>query len=187
VSVSLQARARPSDCGAPAAVRRVDWRFLLPDRALGRVAYLAPHDVALTRGLLAAGAVVDLLAAPAAPPRSYDLVVVTGARRAAPAVWRSLLVPGGWLYIETPGRRSGAFARALRGAGFDEVERFWLWPRAAACREIVPLQRAALRHALGRRDPGARLRLRARAAGVLAYSGLFAFAVHDAAVIGRSA
>jgi hypothetical protein len=186
VSASVEAPTRPSDGEAPAEVLRADWRFLLPDRALGRVAYPAPHDVALTQGLRAAGAVVDLLAAPAAPSRSYDLVVVTGAGRAAPARWRALLAPGGWLYVETPGLRSGACARALLRSGFDEVERFWLWPRAGACREIVPLQRAALRHALGRRDPGARLRLRARAAGVLAYSGLFSLAVHDAAVIGRS-
>jgi hypothetical protein len=77
------------------------------------------------------------------------------------------------------------FAKRLRGRGFGEVDVHWMWPDAARCKEIVPLERRALRHALGRRDPGARLRLRARLAGALAGTPLFPLAVSRAVVIAK--
>ena len=43
------------------ASRRVDWRFLLPDPNLGRVAYLGPRRGALLDSLLLASVYVELL------------------------------------------------------------------------------------------------------------------------------
>jgi hypothetical protein len=170
---------------AVAAVRRADWRFLLPDPRLGRVACPAPTELELVVALRAAGATVHVLEAPrCAVP--YDVVVVTGSQVVDAHAARGLLRSGGWLYAEVAGRRSGAAAAAVRAAGFRDVAVHWLWPDARSCREIVPLERNALRAAMGRRDPGARLRLRARAATLLAGCGLLRLTMDVAAVIGRA-
>ena len=163
--------------------RRADWRFLLPDPELGGVAYLPPHDAELLRALESCGAGVDLGAA----AHAADVVVITGGGPATVAQGRELLRAGGWLYAEVPGWRTPAWERELRRCEFDEVAAHWLWPSAHTCREIVPLEPPALRHALQRRDPGARLRLRARAAGLLARTGLFRLALRHTAVIARCA
>jgi hypothetical protein len=172
------------DSGALAGVRRADWRFLLPDPDLGRVAYLAPHDAELTAALTLVSASLDLLDTPLATG-SHDAVVVTGGRPGRAGDARALLRRGGWLYAEVPGPRARAWTRALRKAGFAEVAAHWLWPDARGCREIVPLEPQMLRHALGRRDPGARLSVRARAAGLLVTAGVLQLAMRRAAVIGR--
>lgn len=169
---------------AHAAVRRADWRFLLPDPSPSRVACLGPRDEALEAALELTGAVVDRAGVPNAG-ENHQLVVVTSRRPAAVSEACRMLRPGGWLYAETPGFRVRRWERALRAAGLDEVAAHWLWPDQHSCREIVPLEAFALRRALGRRDPGAALRLRARAAGLLVRSGLFRFVVRRAAVIGR--
>ncbi|MGZ6642068.1 MAG: hypothetical protein ACXVFN_17055 [Solirubrobacteraceae bacterium] len=166
--------------------RRADWRFLLPDPGLGRVACLAPQEPELIDALLALDARVDWLDAPG-DASDHDVVVLSGGSRRRVAAARALLRPGGWLYAEVTGPAAAGWARTLRAAGFDEVSAHWLWPDARRCREMVPLQRAALLHALGRRDPGARLRLRVAAARMLVRLGLFPLAVRRAAVIGRRA
>jgi hypothetical protein len=165
-----------------ANARRADWRFLLPEPELGAVAYLPPHDPELAGALKLVSARVDL---DAGGGPDHAVVVLTGARRGAIPVACELLGRGGWLYAEVPGRAVRAWRRALRAAGFDEVAGHWLWPDAVGCREIVPLERRALRHALGRRDPGALLRLRARLAAALVVTGAFPLAVRRAAVVGR--
>jgi hypothetical protein len=158
--------------------RRADWRFLLPDPDLGRVAYLPPHDPELVSALERCGAVVDGCGA-----GEHEVVVMTGSRAVERA--SGLLRAGGWLYAEAPGWRTGAWKRRLRRCGFDEVTAYWLWPSASGCREIVPLEPTALHHALARRDPGARFRIRARLAGLVARTRLFRLALRDAAVVGR--
>jgi hypothetical protein len=176
--------ASAHDEGALAAVRRADWRFLLPDPDLGRVAYLAPHDPELAEALGVVGAQVDLLARPR-PTADHDVLVVGGGSPGRAAAAGGLLRPGGWLYAETTGLAARGLARTLRAAGFEEVAAHWLWPNRSACREIVPLAPGPLRHALGRRDPGARVRARGRAAALLAAGGGFAVVARHAAVIGR--
>lgn len=189
MSLAVASGAQPgvADDGADSldVVRRVDWRFVLPDPSLGRVAYLPPHEAALAEalGLVSAGEVA--LDVPVGATEAYDAVVLTGgARDQARAAWE-LLRPGGWVYAEIPGRAAGPLGRALRAAGFVDVTAYWLWPRAGACMEIVPLEPQAIRHVLGRRDPGARIRVRARVARALADARLFRFAVRDACVVGR--
>lgn len=160
-----------------AALWRADWRFLLPDPSPRRVACIGWPDPALVRALELTGASVD--------SHRPELVVIGGGRPAGVVAARDLLLEGGWVHAEVRGARVRAWERALRRAGFEEVQAYWLFPDAERCREIVPLERHALREALARRDPGARLRARARTAQLLARSGTFRVAVRQAAVIGR--
>jgi hypothetical protein len=187
--MSVQTMTEPTsacsdDAWALALARRADWRFLLPQPRLGRVAYLAPHDPALAAALSLVSDVLELAAAPETASR-HDVVVLTrGRRRHIPGA-RALLRQGGWLYAEVPGPVARAWIRALRRSGFEEVSAHWLWPDADTCREIIPLEPDPLLHALSRRDPGARLRLRARMAEVLVASGMLPLVVCRAGVIGR--
>jgi hypothetical protein len=167
-----------------ADVRRADWRFLLPDPGLGRVAYVPPHEPELAAALITVGSILVLVATPADVP-GHDVVVVTGARVRAVAAAHPTLRHGGWLYAEVSGPRARAWRRALGRCGFDEIDAYWLWPDARSCREIVPLERDALLCSLARRDPGARLRLRARAAALLVRAGLLPLAMRRVALVAR--
>jgi hypothetical protein len=168
------------------AIRRADWRFLLPDPHLGQVAYVAPHDPALVRALELTADGLALSEAEGLEAAGADVVVATGASPKAVARLAAGVRPGGWLYAEARGRASARWAAAFRGAGLQEVEVVWLWPDAARTKEMVALgDAAAVRHALGRRDPGARLRPRAWAARALLATGRLHLLVPSIAVIGR--
>jgi len=164
-------------------LRRVDWRFLLPTPDLGRVAYPAPRDAGLLEALRHVSGSVER--APVAELAGYDVVVVTAGARVLGEVVREA-PPGSWVVAELPGRAAHAAARRLRRRGWPEAEAHWLWPDTARCREIVPLRAAAVRHALARRDPGARWRLRVRVARLIASTPLFPLAVSDAVLVARA-
>jgi hypothetical protein len=164
-------------------VRRADWRYLLPDPALGRVAYPAPRDPELLAALERVAERVER--APAAELDGFDVIVLTGGGRTALEAAASTAPAGAWIYAELAGPAAAACARRLRRRGLEDVAAYWLWPDATRCKEIVPLEPTSLRHALSRRDPGARLRLRAALAAVLVRTGLFRFAASSAAVIAR--
>jgi hypothetical protein len=83
---------------APAAVRRADWRFLLPDPVLGRVAYVGPHEPALIRAL---SALSDALELRPVPGTLHDVVVITRPTERRQLAAADLVAPGGWLYLET--------------------------------------------------------------------------------------
>jgi len=162
-------------------VRRADWRFLLDDPVLGDVAYLAPHDPELVVALRHVSASLTLLDGAGARAATADVVIVGSGDRAHADAASALLRPGGWLYIETAGRRTRAWRRTLRAAGLDTISSHWLWPSASACREIPDLDApVTLRHVLGRRPRGARARL----ATALARAGVLRYVV-PAAVLAR--
>ncbi len=168
------------------AVRRADWRFLLPDPAIGAVAYVGPHDEGLVRALERLSPAVALFEPDDRRSGGHDVAVATGAGPSVVPQLVSLLRPGGWLYAETTGRAAAGWSAALHEAGLEGVEAWWLWPDAARPKELIPLDDpAAIRHALGRRDPGARLRPRAWAARALLASGLLRRVIPAAAVVGR--
>ncbi|MCW3049053.1 MAG: hypothetical protein JWO74_3337 [Solirubrobacterales bacterium] len=168
---------------APAAVRRADWRFLLPDPALGRVAYVGPHQPALVRAL---SALSDHLELRPPPGTLHDVVVVTrptGSRQLAAG---KLVAPGGWVYLETTGLRAGGAIAQLRGSGLVELAAWWLWPEASACLQMIPLANpAALGAALGRRQPGSPPGPRAWAAQALARCGALRPLLASVALVGR--
>jgi Phosphotransferase enzyme family len=145
------------------AVRRLDWRFLLPDPALGRVAVVVPGDRELRAAVgdvaaaATAGTVADLART---GDGGWDLVVVGPASERVLSTAISLVAPGGWLYAELPPRAvmSGGLARATRlldRSGFGAAQGHWHWPSIAAAKRIVAVDhptgaRAPLRQQLGR-------------------------------------
>ncbi len=154
-------------------VRRADFRFLLPDPRLGRVAVLGEPAQDLVEALRSLGARVRVLDArgtgPSRDADSHDLVVARGGSRELLERARGLLRPGGLVYVESrqrvglPWRGEIASAAGLAGAarriGLRGVATHWHWPDFARALEIVPLDDpAVLRHALSRRrsSPGAR-------------------------------
>jgi hypothetical protein len=168
------------------AVRRADWRFLLPDPQLGRVVYPGPHDPELVRALELVAAQLELAGPGGLEAADADVVVSTGAGTGSAARLATGVRPGGWLYAEVRGVAGPRLARGLRDLGFEEVEVVWLWPDAARVKEMVVLgDAAAVRHALGRRDAGARLRPRAWAARALLATGRLHLLVPSVAVVGR--
>ena len=171
---------RPDRDALLQASRRADWRFLLPDPALARVACVGVTDRAMLESLRLLGAVPAITEPgtvgdaagwhPERPTESgYDLVIATGPSTETLGRAAALVRPGGRLYAELPGpsRRTpwplGAGPRravlaAVRALGLDEIQAYWHWPDFASCTEIVPLG-----------DPGVlRLAFRRRGLGPLA-------------------
>src|SRR5262245_31435300 len=137
-------------------VRRLDWRFLLPEPHLRRVTYLGPVQGTLPAALKCFSASFQINTS--AEDASADLVVLH-LGEAAPILDHvaSLLVPGGFLYWEMKPRhwfasllprtvtreqvRQAAANRwrrtlalfrgeidALANLGFREIEMYWLRP-----------------------------------------------------------
>jgi hypothetical protein len=190
---------RPPGAPGPAdrlhAARRLDWRFLLPDPTLERVAYLGPAGSALAEAL-------ELLAAPtagaapgAAVRPSFDRVVVGDATGERIADGVRFLAPGGWLYAEL--RSAGALRRLLDSgpvacvaaagaAGLESVALHWHWPDFERCLEIAPLDDAAtLRRACARRRADRAARLKARLLAGVAGNAIFQRLVPCVSLIGR--
>jgi hypothetical protein len=157
-------------------VRRVDFRFLLPDPRPREVAILGEPAPDLPESLRAIGARVRLLDARGAggarsadPP---DLVWAHGGSRELVERAHALLRPGGHLYLESERAAGAGLVAAARRAGFGRVETHWHWPDFARALEITPLgDPGALRHALSRRRSRRSSRAKAWLAGGLARVG----------------
>ena len=149
------------------AVRRADWRFLLPNPQLDDVAYVAPHDPELGAALERVARSVVLLDGRDDAGGSHDVVVATRASAGSAPALAALTRPGGGSTSRPPaararGGRARCDARGSRRSRWSGCGRTRPRPRDGP----AP-RRAAVRHALGRRDPGARLRARAWAARAL--------------------
>ncbi len=165
------------------ASHRIDWRFLLPDVRLGRVAYLGDDDE-LVASLKAGGASVEILETPElhqveAP--HFDGAVVSASAIGYAGFARALLRPGGWLYVELPPKRlirlpglPRRYRRTLLRLGFHRIETYWHFPSFRFRGAIVPLfDRNALNSALARRENTFVERTKAMLAKLLAKVGLF--------------
>jgi hypothetical protein len=183
------------------ASRRVDWRFLLPDPNLGRVAYFGPARGALLDSLRLFSTSLEVGEPADAGSAQYDIVVVSGPsidelRRAA-----RLVRPGGFLYVEAYGplyhrrlrrglgrrpRFAADYMAAVERLGLAEAEAHWHWPNFESCAEIVPLgERDALLLALARRHSSASTRLKSALGRALLRSGLFIWLVPCFSVVAR--
>jgi hypothetical protein len=180
------------------ASRRLDWRFLLPEPELGRVACVAIDGPDLAESLRLFGSEPTVLEAGGrweelAP---HDVVVLRNPAGAELAAAVPLLRPGGWMYVEVDGaggrrlpggrRTARGYAAALRRLGLVEVQGHLHWPDFRSCRVIVPLGDAlAVRLALARRRQNASARLLVRLAPLLAACNLLAAVAPSASVLAR--
>jgi hypothetical protein len=150
------------------ASRRLDWRFLLPDPDLGRVAYCGSASGSLVESLKSSSTSLTVIPTGggragdhASAAECYDVVVMRNPTAAELRRGAGLLKPGGWLYIEAYGpflrqglrlkwpRFAYEYARALRQLGLDEIEVHWHWPDFESRTEIIPLcDYTALQHLL---------------------------------------
>jgi len=180
------------------ASRRLDWRFLLPEPELGRVACVGVDDPDLVESLRLFGSEASVLEAgsPWEELAPHDLVVLRNPAGAELAAAVPLLRPGGWMYVEVDGaggrrlregrRTARGYAAALRRLGLVEVQGHLHWPDFRSCGVIVPLGDAlAVRLALARRRQNGVARLVARLAPLLAACNLLAVVAPSASVLAR--
>jgi hypothetical protein len=112
-------------------LRRVDWRFLLPNAQ-------PQYSLCLADGLLAAGvrAISKKVVSPQqTPKRTCDLAVMVNPNAEDLRVAWSALQPGGTCYIEWYAPyglpllgETQNIQRKLKSSGFIDVECYWVWP-----------------------------------------------------------
>ena len=153
------------------ASRELDWRFLLPDPRLQRVAYVGAVRRKLVDSLRRFSASLTLSETP--PPwegitSQYDVVVASNPTCKAMRWAATLVREGGHLYVRVSRNRcwidplskpDGPRLRyvddhlaVIKRLGFTEAAAYWHWPSFETCAEIVPLdQPEALEHFFSRR------------------------------------
>ncbi|HYM82214.1 MAG TPA: aminoglycoside phosphotransferase family protein [Candidatus Limnocylindria bacterium] len=197
-----------SASGTRTQAARLDWRFLLADPALDRVACVGRPDESLLVALRLFCRSVEVLEANGAGPRhhddDFDVVIAcdpTGAqlRQAARRVklGGTLVVEvRGPLQVSSPAGKAGwrwpslrppeTLVRRLSRRGFEDVGSYWHWPTLERCTRIIPLDDpTALRFALSRSSQGMSAKAGAWFARCLSGIGLLPWAVASVSVIGR--
>lgn len=139
--------------------RRLDWRFLLPEPQLRRVAYFGPADTALAQALaLFSEAFTPFSTAEAAAraTEKFDLGVAIAPTLAQLQIVEQVLRPSGCLYIEIrsawesledrkrpswPQSFVGisSYLAQVRRLGFAEVAAYWHRPSFEKSLQIIPL------------------------------------------------
>jgi hypothetical protein len=171
------------------ASRRIDWRFLLPNPSLERVAYFGPARGPLVTSLeLFAEQLTMFVSAQVGTyhREQYDVVVVSHPTHAVLQQAVQLMRPGGSLYVEAHGlfwpsrwlQRAGIlsavqrprlwhpadYVTALKQLGLAEAHTFWFWPNFDACTQIIPLDDpVVLPYVFATRHAGAGFKARLRA------------------------
>lgn len=179
-----------------AGVRRLDWRFLLADPALGDVVVTGRPDAELMSALETHAAHVAV----ESPGRLTPAELVLAHRPTGPELIAAIdrVAPDGWIVVELAGRRGlrraatlttgavDAVEARLRREGFVDLAGYWTWPDHSTCLEIVPLdQPAVLRTSLDRRRSGRRARLKARAVAAAFRVGLGPAVLPAITLVGR--
>jgi hypothetical protein len=182
-------------------VRRIDWRFLLPEPYLRRVAYFGPANGALPSALEHFSESFQNISSP--KKAKFDLVVLSW--RDAPDLEKAhtLLAPGGFLYWEMkPISFAVAWRRlinreadtshatskcwrwvlnlfgdhidALERLGFSDIQLHWHRPNFEACLEMIPMNEPVLDYTFSRTRSDLASRLKFAAGRVMMQSGLLA-------------
>jgi len=149
-------------------IRRLDWRFLLPDPVLRHVAFLGDDDPELTQGLRRTSRALSLLDLhwrfPEGQEPRFDTVVLRSARLQDADRAARLVHPGGCLYWEIEPSRLALGNAGLRERlfphpadrqaptslvrlrshlgqlGFTHVQFHWHRPSFRGAVEIIPLE-----------------------------------------------
>ncbi|CAN5421078.1 hypothetical protein BH10CHL1_BH10CHL1_45270 [soil metagenome] len=146
------------------ASRRIDWRFLLPDPRLGRVAYCGPAKNSLVSALKQFSTTLTpfpLTAAGVPTPSNqpgFERVVLHSPTVSDLDCATKLLMPGGYLYWEIDRTKKLAglhhfrhYVGVLAQRGFDDIHVHWHRPNFEACLELIPLdQPNVLRYVFAR-------------------------------------
>ena len=174
------------------ASRRLDWRFLLPDPNLGRVAYAGDGQEELVNSLRLFSRSLTVLASPEPGKEAgYDVVVAHAPEPAELAAVAELVCPGGYLYVELYGtgwwlrkgqykglRYPAKFMAQLKRFDLCEIHAYWCWPTFNACTRIIPLDApSSLRFALSSGQNSATDRAKAIMVQGVVRTGLLAWLV----------
>lgn len=155
-------------------IRRLDWRFLLPEIKYQNIAYLGKPDKELLdvlKHIFGEAQVLELGDLEKENNESFDLVVLNGVGIEDVKLVAPLMKPEGVLYWEVNrlgdfksgwGSSAGinkfksiwsffsmasSYVRILTQSGFLDVESYWHRPDFLTCKEIIPLhESAALNH-----------------------------------------
>ncbi|MCX6044534.1 MAG: hypothetical protein NT075_05425 [Chloroflexi bacterium] len=146
------------------ASRRIDWRFLLPDPRLGRVAYRGPAKGSLVSALQQFSTTLTLfplagpnVAGPSGQP-GFERVVLHSPNVADLDRAAAVLMPGGYLYWEIDRTKKLVglhhfrhYVSALARRGFTDIHVHWHRPNFEGCLELIPLdQPSALNYVFAR-------------------------------------
>ena len=174
------------------AARRLDWRFLLPDPRLERVAYLGAARGTLVTSLELFSQKLTMFSpsqVDAYHRAQYDVVVVSKPTGLALEQAAGLVRPGGSLYVEAhglfwPGRwrkrqavpslwqknrlvYPNDYVTALQRLGLTQVQTLWFWPNFERCTKIIPLdQTTVLQYALAPQSVHAGTNARLKSTGI---------------------
>ena len=172
---------------SPSDLRRLDWRFLLPDPSIGDVACLAHPGSSLATALRVVCRTVIHLDPRVPAAARHPLVVVDRADLDALRAAARAVSPDGWLYAEFLRRPRDLQAwllhparcrRELRRLGFDRIVASWHRPDFENSVEITPLhERAAGSFAMSRAPVNAKRRLQLAGGRFLHRTGLLPLVV----------
>lgn len=179
--------------------RRIDWRFLLPEPYLRRVAYRGPASGTLPTALKHFSASFQTISAQ--ETAEFDLVVLRLSEVTELAQASKLLATGGFLYWEMKpinwtaaiqprfnGKRVARPKRwrhvanlfydhveALERLDFEDIQIHWQRPNFEGCLEIIPINEArALDYAFGRPRSDFASHVKFAAGKVMMQTGLLA-------------
>ena len=181
-------------------IRRLDWRFLLPDPRLENVACIGTPAADLIAALEAFSsrftnlADVNSAAKRIAEPR-FDVLVASRAKQAEIEAALPLLKPGGFLYWEV--ERSNvtgvakfcsiySYRKHLKKLKLGDIQIHWHRPNFVACKEIIPLENSsALNFAFAKGHVGLKGRVKEFGGKLLKISGLLAFVVPCFSIVAK--
>ncbi len=135
--------------------RRIDWRFLLPNTDLRRVAYLGPDGGALLVALKQFSSSLTILSSSdhtnyaSENCSTFELVVLHSPSLEDLDKAKTFVMPGGYLYWEIDRRQTWKEHRRFRHfrdyvarldrLGFHNIHVSWHRPNFESCLEIIPL------------------------------------------------
>ena len=184
-------------------VRRLDWRFLLPEPHLRRVGYLGPERGALPEALARFSESYNRISRSIEEKSKFDLLVLSAQPRASVEQTHALLASPGLLYWELNPLRWPAFFRGTNGRGyspaqekknrwrrvaallhdhvatleslgFGEIASHWHRPNFEKCLEIIPVDDLALDYVFSRARTDLAGRLKLLVGRCLMQTGLMA-------------
>jgi hypothetical protein len=182
-------------------VRRVDWRFLLPDPRLRHLAYLGPKNGLLLEALQHFSEPFSIISWSDLPDyrpgihSGFDLAIVHSPRAVDLEGVHSIIGDGGYLYWEIDRSAWGQrwrmrhfrkYVTALTEVGFDDIRASWHRPNFDSCLEVIPLDdEIALRYVFSRHKGKLTGRIQKAAGKFLAENDLLSRFASSLSIVAR--